>query len=251
MYNDIVTIGPITIHGYGLMIAIGIFSALLMFDKRAKTRKLDSNTAYRLSLISLLSGFIGAKLLYCIIEFETMWDNPWSALSGSGFVVYGGIISGIATAIIYCRIKNVRFFSCFDLAAPSIALAQGFGRIGCLLAGCCYGRETNSAFGIVFDRSLIAPNGVKLIPTQLLSSAGDFMIAAILLLYARKERKQGRIGALYLILYGSGRFAIEFFRNDDRGYLGVLSTSQFLSLIVLILAVLMLYISNKTNRYEL
>jgi phosphatidylglycerol:prolipoprotein diacylglycerol transferase len=103
----------------------------------------------------------------------------------------------------------------------------------------------------VFDRSLIAPNGVKLIPTQLLSSAGDFMIAAILLLYARKERKQGSIGALYLILYGSGRFAIEFFRNDDRGYLGVLSTSQFLSLIVLILAVLMLYISNKTNRYEL
>jgi phosphatidylglycerol:prolipoprotein diacylglycerol transferase len=248
MYNDILTIGPITIHGYGLMIAIGIFSALLMFDKRAKVRKLDSNIAYRLSMISVLSGFIGAKLLYCIIEFKVIIDNPWQAISGSGFVVYGGIIGGILAAMIYCKLKRVSFFSYFDLAVPSIALAQGFGRIGCFLAGCCYGRETNSAFGIVFGQSAIAPNGVKLIPTQLLSSAGDFMLAAILLMYARKERKQGRVGALYLILYSIGRFVIEFFRNDDRGYMGVLSTSQFLSLIVLAFAILMLYMSNKTNR---
>jgi phosphatidylglycerol:prolipoprotein diacylglycerol transferase len=251
MYNDLLTIGPITLHGYGLMIAIGIICALLMFEKRAKVRKLDSNTAYRLSLISVLSGFIGAKLLYCIIEFKVIIDNPWQAISGSGFVVYGGIISGILAAIIYCKLKRVSFFSYFDLAVPSIALAQGFGRIGCFLAGCCYGRETNSTFGIVFGHSAIAPNGVKLIPTQLLSSAGDFMLAAILLLYARKERKQGRVGALYLILYSIGRFVIEFFRNDDRGYMGVLSTSQFLSLIVLAFAILMLYMSNKTNRYEL
>lgn len=248
MYNDILTIGPITIHGYGLMIAIGIFSALLMFDKRAKVRKLDSNIAYRLSMISVLSGFIGAKLLYCIIEFKVIIDNPWQAISGSGFVVYGGIIGGILAAMIYCKLKCVSFFSYFDLAVPSIALAQGFGRIGCFLAGCCYGRETNSAFGIVFGQSAIAPNGVNLIPTQLLSSAGDFMLAAILLMYARKERKQGRVGALYLILYSIGRFVIEFFRNDDRGYMGVLSTSQFLSLIVLAFAILMLYMSNKTNR---
>jgi phosphatidylglycerol:prolipoprotein diacylglycerol transferase len=251
MYNDLLTIGPITLHGYGLMIAIGIICALYMFEKRAKVRKLDSNTAYRLSLISLLFGFIGAKLLYCIIEFKVIIDHPWQAISGSGFVVYGGIIGGISAAMIYCKLKRVSFFSYFDLAVPSIALAQGFGRIGCFLAGCCYGRETNSAFGIVFYHSSIAPNGVKLIPTQLLSSAGDFMLAAILLLYARKERKQGRVGALYLILYSIGRFVIEFFRNDDRGYMGVLSTSQFLSLIVLAFAILMIYMSNKTNRYEL
>lgn len=251
MYNDILTIGPITLHGYGLMIAIGIICALLMLDKRAKARKFDPNIVYRLSLISLLSGFVGAKLFYCIIEFKAIIDNPWQVLSGSGFVVYGGIISGILAAIIYCKSKQISFFSHFDLAVPSIALAQGFGRIGCFLAGCCYGRETNSACGIVFYHSSIAPNGVKLIPTQLLSSAGDFMIAAILLLYARKERKQGRIGALYLILYSIGRFVIEFYRNDYRGYIGVLSTSQFLSLIVLAFAILMLYMSHKTNRNEL
>jgi phosphatidylglycerol:prolipoprotein diacylglycerol transferase len=250
MCDDILTIGPITLHGYGLMIAIGIICALLMLDKRAKARKFDSNIVYRLNMLSLLSGFVGAKLLYSIIEFKTIIENPWQVFSGSGFVVYGGIISGILAAIIYCKLKQISFFPYFDLTVPSIALAQGFGRIGCFLAGCCYGRETNSALGIIFSHSSIAPNGVKLIPTQLLSSAGNFVIAAILLLYARKERKQGRVGILYLILYSIGRFVIEFFRNDDRGYIGGLSTSQFLSLIVLAFAILMLYIGTKTNRND-
>ncbi len=248
MYNDILTIGPITIHGYGLMIAIGIICALIMLDKRAKARKFDLDTVYNLSLIALLSGFVGSKLLYLIIEFEAVIAHPWQALLGSGFVVYGGIIGGVLAAIIYCKYKHISFLSYFDLMVPSVALAQGFGRIGCFLAGCCYGHETNSAFGIVFRDSAFAPNGVNLIPTQLLSSAGDFMIAAILLLYARKERKQGHVGALYLILYSIGRFVIEFFRNDYRGFIGVLSTSQFISLIVLASAILILYISNKTNR---
>jgi phosphatidylglycerol:prolipoprotein diacylglycerol transferase len=250
MYDDILTIGPITLHGYGLMIAIGIIFALLMLDIRARARKFDPNIVYRLSMISLLTGFVGAKLLYCIIEFKAIIDNPWQVFSGSGFVVYGGIISGMLAAIIYCKLKQLSFFSYFDLAVPSIAFAQGFGRIGCFLAGCCYGRETNSSLGIVFRHSSIAPNGVKLIPTQLLSSAGDFVIVAILLLYARKERKQGHIGALYLILYSIGRFVIEFFRNDFRGYIGGLSTSQFLSLIVLALAILMRCIGTKTNRND-
>lgn len=248
MYNNIVAFGPIVIHGYGLMIAIGVICALFLFEKRAVARGCEKNRIYNLSLLSLLSGFIGAKLLYCIIEFEAIRENPQLVLSGNGFVVYGGIISGIAAAMIYCKRKNLRFLSYFDLAAPSIALAQGFGRIGCFLAGCCYGRETTSVFSIVFKQSLIAPNGVKLIPTQLLSSAGDFMIAAILLLYARRERKQGQVGALYLILYSAGRFLIEFFRNDDRGYMGLLSTSQFISLIVLFFTIVALFVSNKSKR---
>jgi phosphatidylglycerol:prolipoprotein diacylglycerol transferase len=248
MYNNIVAFGPIVIHGYGLMIAIGVICALFLSEKRAVARECDKNSIYNLSLLSLLSGFIGAKLLYCIIESEAIRENPQLVLSGSGFVVYGGIISGIAAAMIYCERKNLRFFSYFDLAAPSIALAQGFGRIGCFLAGCCYGRETTGAFGIVFKQSLIAPNGVKLIPIQLLSSAGDFMIAAILLLYARKERKQGQVGALYLILYSAGRFLIEFLRNDNRGYIGLLSTSQFISLIVLFFTAVVFFVSNKSNR---
>jgi len=103
------------------------------------------------------------------------------------------------------------------------------------------GSETNSAIGIVFHNSSFAPNGVKLIPTQLFSSAGDFLIAIILLFYAQKDRKPGKVGALYLILYSVGRFIIEFFRNDYRGNIGILSTSQLISLIILVIGTVMLF----------
>ena len=237
MHNDILTIGSVTIHGYGLMIAIGILVAVVVAGLRAKRKGLSADTVYSLGIVALIFGFIGAKLLFLLVEWKFFIENPLRALSGQGFVLYGGIVGGVAAAIIYCRIKKLRFIRYFDLTAPSISLAQGFGRIGCFLAGCCYGRETDSAFGIVFHHSLYAPNGVRLIPTQLMSSAGNFIIAAILFLYGRKDRKAGRVGAMYLILYSVGRFAIEFFRADYRGSIGILSTSQFISIITLAIGI--------------
>lgn len=241
MYNDILKIGPLTIHGYGLMIGIGVIVALVVAAKRAKKRGLDTDFVYGLGLITLVFGFIGAKLLYCIVEIEAFLNEPMQVLSGSGFVLYGGIIGGILAAMVYCKYKKVNFFEYFDLAVPSVAIAQGFGRIGCFLAGCCYGRETDSCIGIMFHNSSIAPNGIKLIPTQVFSSAGNFLIALVLLLYARKNRKTGKVGALYLILYSVGRFIIEFFRNDYRGNVGVLSTSQFISLVILAIGIAMFF----------
>ena len=241
MYNDILKIGPLSIHGYGLMIGIGVIVALVVAAKRAKKRGLDTDFVYGLGLITLVFGFIGAKLLYCIVEIEAFLNEPMQVLSGSGFVLYGGIIGGILSAMVYCKYKKVNFFEYFDLAVPSVAIAQGFGRIGCFLAGCCYGRETDSCIGIMFHNSSIAPNGIKLIPTQVFSSAGNFLIALVLLLYARKNRKTGKVGALYLILYSVGRFIIEFFRNDYRGNVGVLSTSQFISLVILAIGIAMFF----------
>ena len=130
-----------------------------------------------------------------------------------------------------------------------IALAHACGRIGCFLAGCCYGRETDSFLGVVFPEHSMAPSGVKLLPTQLFSSAGDFLIMAILLLYSRKTRPKGRTGALYLILYGIGRFLIEFLRADDRGTVGSLSTSQFISIGIVAVG-LILFFSNKLFHRE-
>jgi len=241
MYNEIFKIGFISIHGYGLMIGIGILCALVIAGKRAKKKGLDADFVYSLGMVSLVFGFIGAKLLYCIVEINVFLNEPMRILSGSGFVLYGGIIGGILAAMIYCKLKRFSFLQYFDLTAPSVALAQGFGRIGCFLAGCCYGRETDTAIGIAFHNSPIAPNGVKLIPTQLFSSAGDFLIAVVLLVYARKGRRRGKVGALYLVLYSVGRFIIEFFRNDYRGSIAILSTSQFISLIILAIGTVMFF----------
>lgn len=249
MHNDLFSIGPFTVHGYGLMIAIGVLVALFVGEARAKKRNMDADALYPLTFLCAVFGFVGAKLLFCIVEFKAFLANPLSVLSSNGFVVYGGIIAGVLVAYLYCRAKKLVFLDYFDLVLPSVALAQAFGRIGCFLAGCCYGRETDAFYGIAFTHSDFAPNGVKLIPTQLISSAGMFLIAAVLFLYAKKERRQGRVGALYLILYSVGRFFIEFLRNDYRGEVGIFSTSQFISLFIL-LAGILLFASRKPREQE-
>lgn len=244
MNNDLFSIGPVTIHGYGLMIAVGFLLCVVMGMYRAKRHELSSEAMLDIALIGIVAGFLGAKILYIIVEFPTFIKSPMRVLGSEGFVVYGGIIAGVISAIIYCRIKKLEFFKYFDLAAPSIALAQGFGRIGCFLAGCCYGRETDSWCGVTFPEASLAPAGVKLIPTQLLSSAGDFLIVVLLLLFHRKSKHTGNVGALYMLLYGVGRFIIEIFRSDDRGAIGVLSTSQAISIVIVVGGIL-LFVRNR------
>lgn len=239
MYNDLFSIGPFTVHGYGLMIAIGVLAALFIAEARAKKRDINADVLYPLTLVCVVFGFASAKILFCIVEWRQFLKNPWQLLTGNGFVVYGGIIGGVLAAFLYCRFKKLNFWDYFDIVLPSVAVAQGFGRIGCFLAGCCYGRKTDSFFGIAFTHSDYAPNGVKLLPTQLFSAAGMFLIAGFLFWYAKKERKKGQVGALYLILYSIGRFIIEFFRDDYRGAVGFLSTSQFISLFILATGVLL------------
>lgn len=234
MYNDILSIGPFTVRGYGLMVGIGVLVAILVGDKRAKKRDLNGDLIYGLTFTTVILGFLVAKILYIITEWDDFVQNPMSYLTGNGFVVFGGIIGGAITIWAYCKIKKMDFLRYLDLMIPSVALAQGFGRIGCFLAGCCYGKETDSWFGVTFTESHFAPNHVKLFPSQLVMSAGDFVIAAFLFYYARKDRTKGKTSALYLMLYSVGRFLVEFTRNDDRGFVGVLSTSQFIGIFIFI-----------------
>lgn len=239
MYNDLFSIGPVTIHGYGLMIGIGIVLAFIAGTYLAKKKGIDADELFNLTTISVIGGFACAKVLFCIVEWDSFVKNPLGTLGSSGFVVYGGIIGGILLCALYCKIKKLPFWKYFDTVLPAVAIAQGFGRIGCFLAGCCYGRETGSFVGIAFHNSKFAPNDVKLIPTQLFSSAGCFIMAAVLFAYSRKERKDARTGALYLIMYSIGRSVIEYFRNDYRGAIGILSTSQFISIFILIAGIIL------------
>ena len=241
MHNELFSIGPITIYGYGLMIAIGIFAAYLSTEHLAKKQGLDVNPVFNILIVGVVSGILGAKLLYYITVLDQIIANPKMLLNfGDGFVVYGGIIAGIGVAAIYCRVKKLPFLRYLDCAAPSIALAQGFGRIGCFLAGCCYGVEMDSPIAITFTHSDFAPNNVALFPSQLVSSAFDFLNFFVLCLLLKHNKKPGKIGAFYLIFYSIGRFIIEFFRGDlERGSVGALSTSQFISIFVMIAGIAM------------
>ena len=234
MYNDLFSIGPVTIRGYGLMIGLGIVAAILLGEYRAKKRGLNGEAIYGLTFFAVVTGFVAAKLLFILTQWENFLKNPKAYLSFEGFVVFGGIIGAILSLYLYCRVKKLDLLDYLDLMAPSVALAQAFGRVGCFLAGCCYGRETDSCIGVVFTHSAYAPNGVKLLPTQLFMSAGDLLLMLILLWYSSKERMKGRTTMLYLILYILGRFALEFLRNDNRGTVGILSTSQFIGILTAI-----------------
>ncbi|MBR4981108.1 MAG: prolipoprotein diacylglyceryl transferase [Lachnospiraceae bacterium] len=238
MYNEILTIGPVTIHGYGLMIGLGVMAALLLGDYRSKKFGLNGDHIYGMTFSAVILGFVAARILFIITEWKDFLQNPMQYLAGAGFVVYGGIIGGALTIYGFCKIKKIDMLAYLDLMIPSVALAQAFGRVGCFLAGCCYGRETDSLLGVVFTNSDFAPNGVKLLPTQLFMAGGDLVIMAVLLWYAAKRPMRGRTSALYLMLYSIGRFIIEFFRNDDRGTVGMLSTSQFIAVFTLIAGVL-------------
>ena len=243
MKNELLTIGPFTIYGYGLMIAIGIVAGCLTAEYRARKQGLDSEQIFPMILWCLVGGFLCAKLLFWITEWKSIAQDPGFMMEtlSSGFVVFGGIIGGILTGFLYCRIKGLIFFKYADVILPSVALAQGFGRIGCFLAGCCYGKETESVFSVIFQNSEYAPNHVALIPTQLYSGGLDFLHFLLLLLIARNKKEDGQVTACYLIFYSIGRFVIEFFRGDIiRGSVGILSTSQFISIFTGIAGIVLL-----------
>ena len=225
MHYKLFSIGPITIYSYGFMIALGFLAAILLAMYRSKKYEVDGNTVIDLALCCIVGGLLGAKLLYLITDLPNLVHSK-NLLSDitNGFVVYGGILGGVLACYIYTRRKKINFLKCLDLIAPSVAIGQCLGRIGCLMAGCCYGRETTCSIGIVFQNSPMAPNGIRLLPTQIFSSVGD------------------------LILYGVGRFIIEIFRNDPRGNVGFLSTSQFISIFIVIFGIIQLLCLNKRDK---
>lgn len=248
MKVNLFNIGGFHVRGYGFMIGIGFLVAIVIGMYRARKLKLNDESVIDLALLCGVLGFAGAKVLYIFTVLDQFKTDPLSVLGSAGFVVYGGIISGVIVAIVYCRIKKYDFWDYFDLILPEISVAQGFGRIGCFLAGCCYGRHTDSFIGVVFPKGSMAPAGVKLIPTQLFSAAGDFLIATILMMYAKKAKKKGDVGSLYMILYGIGRFIIECFRNDERGAVGFLSTSQFISIFIVAFGIgIMVYMRKRKD----
>ena len=252
MYNDWLKIGPVTVHGYGVMIAIGVLFAFWLSEKLAKNHGLDEERIDSFVFFVVVFGYACSKLLYTITVFDQFIENPLSVLSSGGWVVYGGVIGGILGGYLYCRHYGWDFRHYFNVLIPCVALAQGFGRIGCFFAGCCYGVETHSAFGVTFPLTSLCPVGHPVIPTQLIMSAGDFLIFAILYRNLEKGKHPETTAALYMILYSVGRFAIEFIRGDiNRGFVGVLSTSQFISIFVFLAGIyLMIQAKNKNSLEE-
>ncbi len=249
MFNDWLTIGPFTIHGYGFMIAIGILMAGWLAEKLTKRYGLEYQKIDSFVIFVVVFGYVCSKLLYVVTVWDEFLKNPMVALGSGGWVVYGGVLGGILGAYLWCKKFKWDFWKYFAVLMPCVALAQGFGRIGCFFAGCCGGVETSAWYGVQFPASSLAWTTAKIIPTQLLSSVGDFMIFGFLYYNLTKGKHPEDTGAWYLILYALGRFFIEFLRGDlIRGAVGPLSTSQFISVFIFILG--MYFIWHRQRKEE-
>jgi phosphatidylglycerol:prolipoprotein diacylglycerol transferase len=161
-------------------------------------------------------------------------------------VFYGGLILAVIVALWYIRRAGLPLWTTCDVFAPGIALGHVVGRFGCFFAGCCYGKPTTLPWGIVFTDPFAAANvgtplGVHLHPTQLYEAGAEGLILIGLLLTEKKGKSYpGRTFWLYILLYAVSRFIIEYFRGDERGTVGIFSTSQFISLVLAPLAIGML-----------
>jgi phosphatidylglycerol:prolipoprotein diacylglycerol transferase len=228
----------IQVKSYGLMIAIGIIVASALFINKGKHKGFDEDHLLNLIIFAVMGGMLGGKGLFIITEFTDIIKDPKILLNfGYGFVIYGAIGGGALAIYLYCRKKGWNVIKMLDMTVPGLAIAQGFGRIGCFLAGCCYGAETTLPIGVEFPEGSLAPTGVYVHPTQIYSSIFDFLMGFLLLYYSKKERQQGKVMGLYLIIYSVGRFLVEFLRDDPRGNVGVLSTSQFIAIFTLVLGI--------------
>ena len=254
MYPRLLELGPITVYTYGVLLAAAYLLGLKLAMVRAKKRGLDANRVLDLGIYIIISALIGAKLLLLVTDFRTFTSNPREllTLARSGGVFYGGLILAVVVALWYIRKLGLPLWTTCDVFAPGIALGHVVGRLGCLFAGCCYGKPTTLPWGITFTDPFAAANvgtplGVALHPTQLYEAGAELVILLILLGTERKGRPYpGRTFWLYMLLYGVSRFAIEFFRDDQRGMVGMFSTSQFISLILVPLSIVMLvYLSRR------
>ena len=238
------------VYTYGVLLAAGYLLGLQFALLRARSRGLDPNRVMDLGIWIIVSALVGAKLLLLIIEFDTYGKNPAELLSlvRSAGVFYGGLIAAVGVALWYLWRHRMPVWTVTDVFAPGIALGHVIGRFGCLFAGCCFGRSTGVPWAITFRSEYARDNvgtplGVPLHPTQLYEAGAELLILAVLLLTERRGRPYpGRTFWLYMLLYGISRFVIEFYRGDPRGAIGMFSTSQFVSLVIVPLSLVMLFL---------
>jgi|SRR6516225_1027195 phosphatidylglycerol:prolipoprotein diacylglycerol transferase len=248
MYPRLFELGPITVYTYGLLLASAYLLGLKLAMVRAKSYGLDQARVLDLGIYIIISALVGAKLLLFITDFRTFVDNPREllTLARSGGVFYGGLILAVAVALWYIGRIGLPLWTTCDAFAPGIAIGHVVGRFGCFFAGCCYGKPTSMPWGITFTDPYAAANvgtplNVRLHPTQLYEAGAEALILVVLLLTeSRGKRYPGRTFWFYMLLYAISRYVIEMYRDDPRGSVGIFSTSQFISLILAPLAIVML-----------
>jgi phosphatidylglycerol---prolipoprotein diacylglyceryl transferase len=263
MYPELFRIGNFPINTYGVLLAVGMLLALFVAAKLAARDSLPRERIYDLGLWTLIGGLLGSKILMYFVEDNVQIFSLDFLRSGG--VYYGGFIGGFLALVLLIRFYKLPFWKVADAFAPGLALGQAIGRQGCFAAGCCWGKPTDSIFGVHFTQAAHDFTGVPITtetgaplhlhPTQLYESIVMLAVFGILIYLHRHKKFDGQVLIAYGIIYGIVRFSIEFLRDDPRGDLfGLttltgLSTSQIISLLVAVCAVIfMIFRLKRANK---
>lgn len=235
MHPILLKVNSLNVYSYGFMVALGFAIAVFLMCRNAARFDLDKDRVIDLSILVLVTGVIGARILYIIVNLKYYIANPLEIpqLSKGGLVWYGGFLAALVAMLIYVRRKALGFLAVADFFVPYLALAQGFGRIGCFLNGCCYGIEAPAGypFSVIFPQDTCSRH-----PTQAYAALALILIYIILRFWQEKPHFTGAIFLAYCMLYSGKRFLIEFLRGDNpKVFLG-LTLSQAASAAVFLVS---------------
>ena len=255
---------PWVLHSYGLLIAAGFLSAMMLAKRQGEREGEDPDRIVDLAFYLLLAGLVGARLVFILTKLEDYLQNPLEIFMfwRGGLVFYGGFIGAAIYMTYYCKRYRMNFFKFADIFVPYLAMAHAFGRLGCLAAGCCFGKVTDMAWGIVFplesavhhahrSAGLVAINELPhaIHPTQLYEAGAEIGMFVLLILMRKTKRFHGQLFLTWLAIYPIFRSIIEMFRGDKLRGIGVLgtplSTSQLISVGVALVAVYLFFFLRK------
>jgi len=259
MHPILIDLGFFALPSYGVLLATAVLVALWTTKIRAEGAGLDAARVVDFGLWLVIWALLGAKIMLVVVEWKRYFDDPsqFLGLARAGGVFLGGFLAAIIAAFVMLRRYKLKALPTFDVLAPSLALGQSIGRIGCLFAGCCWGHECDLPWAITYTDPAAAANvGTPLFvavhPFPAYGAIFNFLVFLVLSWLFKKALSPGRIFASYLILYGVGRFCLEFTRGDEiRGlyFHGLVSTSQLISSGLVIVGIAVhLWISRRGHR---
>jgi len=230
MYPVLFRLGPLTVYSYGFMLSLSLLAAVFLTRRQAAREGIQPQTALDFTLILMVAGVIGSRVLFVILNWSWYSGRPLAiiGLGGEGLAglsIHGGLIGGVVTGYILTRRHRIPFAAMADLVARPLALGMGLGRVGCFLRGCCYGRLTGGSWGCETE---FAP-GLRH-PSQLYEAALLFVVFAGLTWMMRRPRARGQLFAAMLVGHGTARFVSEFFRESPL-VLGPLAAGQLVSIV--------------------
>jgi phosphatidylglycerol:prolipoprotein diacylglycerol transferase len=258
MHPILVDLGFLELPSYGMLVAAGVLAGLLTLKRRADRAGLDGGRLVDVALWLVIWALVGAKGLLVLVELPRYLADPGDLLGvlRAGGVFLGGFLAALVAGAVLFRRYRLQPLSTLDALVPSVALGQAIGRVGCLLAGCCWGSRCELPWAIIYSDPRAAANvgtplGVPLHPFPAYAAVFNIVLYLFLAaLYARRFTP-GRVFASYLMGYGCGRFLLEFVRGDQsRGFVfgDTLSTSQLITVVLVAVGVtLHLWISKRSR----